>query len=119
MAGVSIAWMRRFYRTVLLAAACLAALPLAGQSVPAFRDLFNGKDPKGWVNVNTDEDTWTVKEGVLICKGQPIGVIRSDKQYENSSCISNGSTSKQAGPGFSSGVTRSPARRIVCRVESK
>lgn len=75
--------MTLFNRMVLLAAAWLAAFPLAGQSVPVFRDLFNGKDLEGWVNVNTDEDTWTVKDGVLICKGQPIGVMRSDKQYEN------------------------------------
>ena len=83
VAGVSIALMRRFNRMVLLAAVWLAVLPLAGQSVPVFRDLFNGKDLTGWVNVNTDEDTWTVKDGILICKGQPIGVLRSDKQYEN------------------------------------
>ena len=51
--------------------------------VPAFRDLFNGKDLTGWVNVNTDPDTWTVRDGILICKGKPIGVMRSDKQYEN------------------------------------
>ncbi len=68
---------------VLLAAVWIAAVPLAGQPVPVFRDLFNGKDLTGWVNVNTDEDTWTVKDGILICKGQPIGVMRSDKQYEN------------------------------------
>lgn len=61
-----------------------AALPLAGQTeVPAFRDLFNGKDFTGWVNVNTDEDTWSVKDGMIICKGQPIGVMRTDRQYEN------------------------------------
>ena len=75
--------MRRFNRLVLLAAVSLAAVPLFSQSVPVFRDLFNGKDLTGWVNVNTDEDTWTVKDGILICKGQPIGVMRSDKQYEN------------------------------------
>jgi hypothetical protein len=51
--------------------------------IPAFRDLFNGKDLKGWVNVNTAPDTWRVEKGVLICKGQPIGVMRTDKQYEN------------------------------------
>jgi hypothetical protein len=51
--------------------------------VAQFRDLFNGKDLSGWVNVNTDEDTWTVKDGLLICRGQPIGVMRTDKQYEN------------------------------------
>jgi hypothetical protein len=37
-----------------------------------------------WVNVNTAEDTWSVdKDDVLICKGLPIGVMRSEKQYEN------------------------------------
>jgi hypothetical protein len=49
----------------------------------AFRDLFNGRDLTGWVNVNTDKDTWTVKDGTLICSGHPIGVMRSDREYEN------------------------------------
>src|SRR5689334_1705330 len=48
-----------------------------------FRDLFNGKDLTGWVNVNTAEDTWSVRDGLLVCKGKPIGVMRSDRQYEN------------------------------------
>jgi hypothetical protein len=51
--------------------------------VPEWRDLFNGKDLSGWINVNTDPDTWSVRDGLLICKGTPIGVMRSDKQYEN------------------------------------
>jgi hypothetical protein len=50
---------------------------------PAFRDLFNGKDLAGWVDVNTTKETWSVRDGLLICTGQPIGVMRSDKQYEN------------------------------------
>lgn len=50
---------------------------------PAFRPLFNGRDLTGWVNVNTAKDTWKVKDGVLICSGQPIGVMRTDRQYEN------------------------------------
>jgi len=36
-----------------------------------------------WVNVNTDENTWERQNGVLICSGRPIGVMRSEKQYEN------------------------------------
>jgi hypothetical protein len=36
-----------------------------------------------WIRVNTDESTWTVKDGELICSGHPIGVMRSKKQYEN------------------------------------
>jgi len=45
--------------------------------------LFNGKDLTGWANVNTDEDTWSVKDGLLVCSGHPIGVMRTEKQYEN------------------------------------
>jgi hypothetical protein len=48
-----------------------------------FRPLFDGKTLDGWINVNTATNTWTVNEGVLECSGQPIGVMRSEKQYEN------------------------------------
>jgi len=48
-----------------------------------FRELFNGKNLSGWVNVNTDKDTWSVRDGLLVCTGHPIGVMRTDKQYEN------------------------------------
>ena len=76
---------------ILAAAVVFGALWLvAGSSpaqdsfpVPAFVDLFNGKDLSGWVNVNTDPDTWSVRDGVLVCSGHPIGVMRSEKQYEN------------------------------------
>jgi len=57
--------------------------PVRAEDTPQFRDLFNGKDLSGWVNVNTDEDTWTVRDGLLVCSGHPIGVMRSEKQYEN------------------------------------
>src|SRR5688572_3603336 len=63
----------------------LATIPLAaaGQSAPQFRDLFNGKDLTGWVNVNTSPDTWKFRDGLLICSGRPLGVLCSEKQYEN------------------------------------
>ena len=54
-----------------------------GQSENGFVSLFNGKDLTGWASVNTDPDTWTVKDGLLVCSGKPIGVMRSEKQYEN------------------------------------
>lgn len=68
--------------TLLLCAPLLLASAF-GAEVPAFRDLFNGKDLSGWVNVNTAPDTWSVRDGMLICRGKPIGVMRSDRQYEN------------------------------------
>ena len=39
--------------------------------------------PIQWIEVNTPAETWTLKSGELICSGQPIGVMRSEKQYEN------------------------------------
>lgn len=48
-----------------------------------FVDLFNGKNLDGWVDVNTSPETWSVKDGLIVCTGHPIGVMRSEKQYEN------------------------------------
>lgn len=39
--------------------------------------------PLKWINVNTAGDTWTKKKKILVCSGKPIGVMRSEKQYEN------------------------------------
>ena len=68
---------------VLLAGLPLLLHPPVALSAQAFVDLFSGRDLAGWVNVNTDPDTWRVKDGLLICTGKPIGVMRSEKQYEN------------------------------------
>ena len=54
-----------------------------GEPPLTWRDLFNGKDLTGWVNVNTDPDTWRVEDGMIVCTGKPIGVMRTDRQYEN------------------------------------
>jgi hypothetical protein len=59
------------------------ARPAHSAEVPEFKPLFNGKDLSGWVNVNTDDDTWQVRDGLLVCTGHPIGVMRTEKQYEN------------------------------------
>ena len=40
-------------------------------------------NPLVWKNVNTNPDTWYLKKDLLVCKGLPIGVMRSEKQYEN------------------------------------
>ena len=64
---------------VLLCGVCYAR----GAEPLQFRELFNGKDLSGWVNVNTAEDTWSVRDGMLVCTGHPIGVMRTERQYEN------------------------------------
>lgn len=75
------------YRALVLVGSLLV-LGMLGTGAHAedpghFRPLFNGKDLSGWVNVNTDKDTWSVREGLLVCSGHPTGVIRSEQPFEN------------------------------------
>jgi hypothetical protein len=49
-------------------------------------DVFAGKkqeSPIRWISVNTGDNTWLLEEDLLKCSGHPIGVMRSEKQYEN------------------------------------
>jgi len=39
--------------------------------------LFNGKNFDGWVNVNCAPETWTVRDGIIVCTGIPTGVLRT------------------------------------------
>ena len=48
-----------------------------------FKPLFNGKNLDGWQRVNTDESTWSVKDGMLLCTGKPIGELRTTRMYQN------------------------------------
>ncbi len=41
------------------------------------------RTPLMWRDVNTSSETWTVKKKTLKCSGNPIGVMRSENQFEN------------------------------------
>lgn len=71
--------------SLALAAAVLTAwgAPQPRTRAPRFEDLFNGKDLRGWVNVNTEKDTWKVRDRMIICSGKPHGILRTEKEYEN------------------------------------
>lgn len=50
--------------------------------------LFNGRNLDGWRYFSEDPavpmgDVWSVQDGVLICKGLPMGYIYTDKAYKN------------------------------------
>ena len=76
-------------RTSGIVLTCLSVAMLAGcasnptSQAPRFHPLFNGRDLSGWINVNTAPDTWTMANSTLICTGDPIGVMRTERQYEN------------------------------------
>lgn len=67
--------------TLLTATTLLSST--AADEIPQWVELFNGRDLAGWVDVNTSPETWTVQDDLLVCIGKPIGVMRSEKQYEN------------------------------------
>jgi hypothetical protein len=48
-----------------------------------FKPLFNGVDLDGWVNVNCAPETFTVRDGMIVCTGIPKGVMRTEDLYEN------------------------------------
>jgi len=62
------------------------AAPLPGEVA-----LFNGKDLEGWEPIVPDlagktpgpASVWSVKDGVLICSGNPAGYIRTKNDYKN------------------------------------
>ena len=74
--------------SVLLAAALSAQEPLfqfgeeTGLQKLISSGNFKGKSVS-WFQVNTEADTWKLTGDELICSGHPIGVIRSEKTYEN------------------------------------
>lgn len=75
--------MRLTCRLLGLLAVLFCADHAHSQSTLVWRDLFNGKNLDGWIDVNTSPETWSVRDGMLICTGQPIGVMRTDRMYEN------------------------------------
>ena len=64
-------------KSLLFATLALCFAPVFSADVPQWRDLFNGKDLTGWVDVNTSPETWSVKDGLLVCTGKPTGVMRA------------------------------------------
>ncbi len=77
--------------SILSAFALLIAVhPSAAEESPVTKAFIDGNGP-GWVslggkdfeNVNCDAQTWKWTDGLAECTGQPVGVIRSVKQFTN------------------------------------
>ena len=95
--------------TLRVAISCLTMIPccssVLGEEPPALpKACIDGTGP-GWkelgeadfVNVNCNPDTWTWKDGDAHCTGQPVGVIRSQKEYANFELVAQWRHLKSAG----------------------
>lgn len=79
-------------RSLLLLVLALLAAPATADD--AFTPLFNSKDTTGWTFTlrppkdmpdakPNPADTWSVKDGVLVCTGKPNGYIATEKEYSD------------------------------------
>src|SRR5690606_6215312 len=72
---------------------CLLTLSVYGQqplfqfgterSFDALIEGVTSEEAMNWIQVNTTDTTWQVEDDILHCKGHPIGVVRSQKMYQN------------------------------------
>ena len=71
--------------TAIFAAACSLAFAADPETPTTKTALFNGKDTAGWVSHLKDnapaDQTWSVKDGLLVCTGAPAGFLRTEKSY--------------------------------------
>src|SRR5262249_6539384 len=73
--------MRKPFFSVLL---FVLATAMRGRAADeGFKPLFNGKDLSGWTRVNCAPDTFFVKENKIVTTGLPMGVLRTERMYEN------------------------------------
>jgi hypothetical protein len=86
---------------LVFVATCLSA---SGETAMPVRAAVDDQAP-GWRSlvaadfapVNSAADTWSWKDGVLHCTGQPVSVMRSAKQYKNFELVVEWMHEKPAG----------------------
>lgn len=70
----------------LVLAAAVTCLPLPAAAADPPVRLFNGKDLAGWRGFLVTpgvpvEEVWSVRDGVLVCKGDPLGYLYTERRF--------------------------------------
>lgn len=66
---------------------CLLAIAVRADETGAL-ELFNGRDLSGWKAYSSKEgvsqaDVWSVRDGVIVCRGEPIGWLATERVFTN------------------------------------
>jgi hypothetical protein len=110
--------MRQTSSTAFLAVVLATVLiPTAVAAQPAGVPLFNGKDLSGWSHFLVDPkvpagDVWSVKDGVLICKGEPLGYLYTNAEYTSFKLI----VEWRWAPGAAAKLGKAPNSGVLLRV---
>jgi hypothetical protein len=107
---------------LIVTAAALAAmvLPAATLAQPQGIRLFNGKDLSGWSHFLVDPkvpaaDVWSVKDGVLVCKGEPLGYLYTNAEYTSFRLI----VEWRWAPGAAARLGKAPNSGVLMRVNGE
>jgi hypothetical protein len=80
----------RWLPVTLLAGVVLHSSAAAADKGDGFTPLFNGKDFTGWkffldpkAKGAEPSQTWSIKDNMIICTGQPLGYFYTEKPYKN------------------------------------
>ena len=102
-----------------LSALALALAATAASSADAVR-LFNGKDLDGWSHFLADpkvkmEDVWSVRDGVLVCKGEPLGFLQTAAEYTSFKLL----VEWRWAEGAAARLGKTPNRGVLLRVSGE
>lgn len=72
--------------SLILVVGLLASCASLQQPFPKAVYLFNGRDLSNWNAVLAEpnvakKDVWTVRDGMIICKGEPLGFIETEESF--------------------------------------
>jgi hypothetical protein len=105
--------------TLAVLLALTSCCPFRHCADPGPLELFNGKNLAGWKHVLDDpavprDAVWSVKDGLLICKGTPLGVLHTEKKFRNFRFVLEYRWAPGEKPGNSGILTRinGPARAL-------
>jgi hypothetical protein len=102
---------------VVLTVACLPTIAAAQSQ--AVR-LFNGQDLSGWSHFLVDPkvamaDVWSVRDGVLVCKGEPLGYLSTKAEYTSFKLV----VEWRWAPGAAARLGKAPNSGVLMRVNGE
>lgn len=96
---------------------CVSAVPTSAQKPIS---LFNGKDLTGWSHFLVDpkvpaSDVWSVRDGILICKGDPLGYLYTKAEYTSFKIV----VEWRWAPGAAAKLGKTPNSGVLMRVNGE
>jgi hypothetical protein len=113
--------MRRLLRPILVAVALAAVLsPVTVAAQPQPVRLFNGQDLSGWSHFLVDPkvpmtDVWSVRDGELVCKGEPLGYLYTNTEYTSFTLV----VEWRWAPGTAARLGKAPNSGVLLRVNGE